>query len=61
MNDEWNHKFSRKRAGYPAPWIYELGKVFPAVGRIDNVFGDKNLVCACPPTSEYFNYDAGQE
>ena len=54
-----NQEFSRKKAGYPAPWLNELGKIFPSVGRIDNVYGDRNLVCTCPPVSEYFSYEIG--
>lgn len=61
MSTEWNYKFSREKAAYPAPWLYELGKVFPHVGRIDNVYGDKNLVCSCPPVSEFFDYEEGQD
>ena len=61
MAEEWDYDFSREKAGYPAPWQRELGKVFPAVGRIDNVYGDRNLVCACPPVSEFFSYELGQE
>ena len=61
MQEEWNYKFTREEAGYPAPWLYELGKVFPYVGRIDNVFGDRNLICAGPPVSEYFKAEDGQD
>lgn len=61
MKNEWDYSFTRDQAGYPAPWLKELGKVFPAVGRIDNAYGDKNLVCTCPPVSEFFSYEAGQE
>lgn len=61
MQPEWPYKFSREQAGYPAPWLYELGKVFPYVGRIDNVYGDRNLVCSCPPVSEFFSYEEGQD
>jgi len=53
MKENWEHKFSREQAGYPAPWLHDLGKVFPTVGRIDNVWGDRNLVCECPPMSDY--------
>jgi len=59
MQSEWDYKFTRKQAGYPAPWLNELGKVFPYVGRIDNVYGDRNLVCSCPPVSDFFNYEEG--
>ncbi|HVS01974.1 MAG TPA: aminomethyl-transferring glycine dehydrogenase [Thermoanaerobaculia bacterium] len=45
--DRWDHPYSRERAAFPAPWVRE-GKLWPAVGRIDNVFGDRNLICTCP-------------
>ena len=51
---EWNHKYTREEAAYPLPWIGIRGKYWPAVGRIDNAYGDRNLVCTCPPTSDYF-------
>lgn len=61
MSDEWNYSFTREEAGYPAPWLKELGKVFPYVGRIDNVYGDRNFVCTCPPMSEYFKTEDGKD
>ncbi|MGN6725792.1 MAG: aminomethyl-transferring glycine dehydrogenase, partial [Tepidisphaeraceae bacterium] len=51
-SDEWNHKYTRKQAAFPAPWVAEH-KFWPSVARVDNVFGDRNLVCTCPPMSEY--------
>jgi glycine dehydrogenase len=51
--DEWTHSYSREKAAYPATWIHTRGKIFPAVGRIDNVFGDRNLICTCPPVSDF--------
>lgn len=51
--DEWTHSYSREKAAYPATWIHTRGKVFPAVGRIDNVFGDRNLICTCPPVTDF--------
>ena len=50
--DAWSHGYSRESAAYPAPWLREF-KFWPAVGRIDNVFGDRNLVCSCPPMAAY--------
>jgi glycine dehydrogenase len=50
--DEWTHPYSRAVAAYPAPWSREH-KFWPAVRRIDNAYGDRNLVCACPPVEEY--------
>jgi glycine dehydrogenase len=45
---EWKHPYSREEAAYPAPWLREH-KFWPSVGRIDNVWGDRNLFCACVP------------
>jgi glycine dehydrogenase len=51
-SDDWHHPYSREKAAFPAPWTRNF-KFWPAVGRIDNAYGDRNLVCACPPMSEY--------
>ena len=51
--DDWKHSYTREEAAYPAPWIFTRGKVFPSVGRIDNVYGDRNLICTCPPVSDF--------
>jgi len=48
--DTWSHKYTREVAAYPAPWTVEH-KFWPYVGRIDNPYGDRNLVCTCPPMS----------
>jgi glycine dehydrogenase len=45
-SDAWNRQYSREQAAFPAPWTREH-KYWPSVGRIDNVFGDRNLVCSC--------------
>jgi glycine dehydrogenase len=50
--DHWGHAYSRQRAAFPAPWTREF-KFWPAVGRIDNAFGDRNLVCSCLPVDAY--------
>ncbi|MDX1438830.1 MAG: aminomethyl-transferring glycine dehydrogenase [Rubricoccaceae bacterium] len=52
ISDEWPHAYSREQAAYPAPWTREA-KFWPAVGRVDNAYGDRNLVCSCPPVEEY--------
>jgi glycine dehydrogenase len=52
LNDDWRHRYTRQEAAYPAPWLREH-KFWPAVSRIDNPFGDRNLVCTCPPVDEY--------
>lgn len=50
--DEWNHSYSREKAAYPAEWIRE-NKFWVNVARVDNAWGDRNLVCTCAPTSEW--------
>lgn len=52
LDSEWQHSYSRKEAAYPLPWIKER-KYWPPVGRVDNVYGDRNLFCACPPLESY--------
>ena len=49
--DDWSHPYSRQQAAWPAEWLQEH-KFWPAVGRIDNAWGDRNLSCTCPPLSE---------
>ncbi len=49
---EWNKPYSRETAAFPAPWVRDH-KFWPSVGRVDNPYGDRNLVCTCPPLSEY--------
>jgi glycine dehydrogenase len=46
IKGEWNRPYTREQAAFPAPWIAEQ-KFWPSVGRIDNVWGDRNLVCTC--------------
>ena len=50
--DEWKHPYPRERAAWPMAWLRDA-KFWPAVGRVDNTYGDRNLVCSCPPLSEY--------
>jgi len=50
--DEWKYPYPRTKAVYPLPYVKE-NKFWPPVGRIDNVYGDRNLVCACPPMEAY--------
>ena len=51
-SDNWTHGYSREKAAYPAKWLRD-SKFWPHVGRVDNPYGDRNLVCVCPPMSEY--------
>ncbi|MFH2202062.1 MAG: aminomethyl-transferring glycine dehydrogenase [Elusimicrobiota bacterium] len=48
VGNEWRHPYSREQAAYPSPWTREF-KFWPPVGRIDAPYGDRNLVCSCPP------------
>ena len=49
---EWNHPYSREKAAFPLKWIVE-NKFWPAVGRVDDGFGDRNLVCTCDSVDTY--------
>ena len=51
-SDKWDRPYSREQAAFPAPWTREH-KFWPAVARIDNVYGDRNLFCSCPPVEEF--------
>jgi glycine dehydrogenase len=51
LADIWDRSYSRESAAYPAPWTREH-KFWPVVGRIDNVYGDRNLFCSCLPVEE---------
>jgi glycine dehydrogenase len=50
--DSWAHPYTREQAAFPLPWV-RAHKFWPATARIDNTYGDRNLVCACPPTESY--------
>jgi len=49
---EWTHPYTREQAAFPLPFV-RASKHWPSVGRIDNPFGDRNLMCSCPPIAEY--------
>ncbi len=51
-SDEWNHSYSRQKAAYPAEWLKE-NKFWINVARVDNAWGDRNLVCTCAPTTDW--------
>ncbi|MCF6352245.1 MAG: aminomethyl-transferring glycine dehydrogenase [Cyclobacteriaceae bacterium] len=50
--DEWKHGYSRSKAAYPLPYV-QGNKFWPAVARVDNAYGDRNLVCSCLPVETY--------
>jgi len=51
-SDDWNHAYLRHKAAYPLEWIIE-NKFWPSVARLDDAFGDRNLVCSCAPIEMY--------
>src|SRR5213080_3039295 len=53
-SDKWDRPYSREQAAFPAAWTRDH-KFWPAVSRIDNVYGDRNLFCSCPPVEEFEN------
>ncbi|MFQ6604621.1 MAG: aminomethyl-transferring glycine dehydrogenase [Fidelibacterota bacterium] len=50
--DTWSHPYSREQAAYPVPALTQF-KFWPVVGRVNNAYGDRNLVCSCPPVDTY--------
>jgi glycine dehydrogenase len=52
LADAWTHPYGREQAVYPLPWV-KANKFWPSVGRVNAAYGDKNLVCACPPIEAY--------
>jgi glycine dehydrogenase len=50
--ERWEHPYGRATAAFPAPWV-RASKFWPAVARIDNAWGDRHLVCTCPPVASY--------
>ena len=52
VNDEWNFNYSRQKAVYPLNWVKDK-KFWPSVRRVNDAFGDRNLICSCAPISDY--------
>ena len=52
VSDNWSHSYAREKAAFPLPWVVE-NKFWPSVGRVDNGYGDRNLVCTCDPVDTY--------
>src|SRR5579863_1271535 len=50
--DEWNHSYGREKAAFPLPYI-RTNKFWPSIGRVNNTFGDRHLICTCEPVSSY--------
>ncbi len=51
-SSEWNHGYDREKAAFPLPYLDEA-KYWAPTGRVDNAFGDRNLICSCPPLEAY--------
>jgi glycine dehydrogenase len=56
ISDNWNHKYTREKAAYPLPWLHDH-KFWVPVSRADNAYGDRNLICTCPPIEEYAQHE----
>ncbi|XP_059059207.1 glycine dehydrogenase (decarboxylating), mitochondrial [Achroia grisella] len=54
MAEDWNRPYSREQAVFPAPFVKGESKIWPTVSRIDDMYGDKHLVCTCPPVIDDF-------
>ncbi len=53
VSDNWSFPYSREKAAYPLPYVREHGKCWPTVRRVDNAYGDRTLICTCPPIEMY--------
>jgi len=51
-NSQWSHSYTQEQAAYPASWLREF-KFWPSVARVDNAYGDRNLVCTCPSVEKF--------
>jgi glycine dehydrogenase len=54
----WTHPYTRERAAFPAPWTLDF-KFWPAVARVESAYGDRNLICSCPPADSYAEAEGG--
>ncbi len=52
LAENWEHNYSREKAAFPLPWVKE-NKFWPSVSRINDTYGDRNLVCSCEPIESY--------
>lgn len=54
VQSEWGHPYTREKAAFPKAWVRDV-KFWPPVARINEVYGDRNLMCTCPPLDEYYS------
>lgn len=57
-SDNWNYPYTREKAAFPMEYIKNGYKFWPTIGRVNNAFGDRNLVCTCPPIESYMHTEA---
>ena len=51
--DNWEYPYTREKAAFPVSYLKGGGKFWPTIGRVNNVYGDRNLICTCPPMEDY--------
>ncbi|HNE85489.1 MAG TPA: glycine dehydrogenase (aminomethyl-transferring), partial [bacterium] len=52
VSDTWTHAYTREKAAFPLPTL-RTNKIWPSVGRVNDAYGDRNLICSCPPVESY--------
>ena len=52
VSDNWDYPYSREKAAFPLNWVRE-NKFWPSIGRVDDAYGDRNLICTCAPIDAY--------
>ena len=52
VNNHWSFNYTREKSAYPLEWVKER-KFFPSVRRVNDAYGDRNLICSCSPVSDY--------
>ena len=52
ISDTWNYPYTREKAAFPLNWL-QNSKYWPTVGRADDAYGDRNLICSCAPIEEF--------
>jgi glycine dehydrogenase len=57
ISSQWNHAYTREQAAFPLPYVRE-NKFWPNVARVNNTYGDRNLICTCEPVSSYVEAEA---
>ncbi|MGB4958013.1 MAG: aminomethyl-transferring glycine dehydrogenase subunit GcvPB, partial [Saprospiraceae bacterium] len=57
INDDWSFGYSREKAAFPLPYLRHRNKFWPSVARVDSAYGDRNLICICPPIESYIEQE----